>query len=124
MYSQRINTSWQGKTTWKQGKVQSFEPESIFSFIPLTFRAMPIATRIVTNGCPHSSQASICPPNSAVLHRFIADKVRNCQVFNPIVSILSKLSQYIGYFGCIAQKCVKWTEFLLTRVGLFANIPT
>jgi hypothetical protein len=33
-----------------QAKVQSFEPESIFSFIPLTFRAMPIATRIVTYG--------------------------------------------------------------------------
>jgi hypothetical protein len=32
-----------------QAKVQSFEPESIFSFIPLTFRAM-IATRIVTYG--------------------------------------------------------------------------
>jgi hypothetical protein len=31
-------------------EVQSFEPESIFSFIPLTFRAMPIATRIVTYG--------------------------------------------------------------------------
>jgi hypothetical protein len=42
------------------------------------------------------------PTNSAVLHRFIADKVRNCQVFNPIVSF-SKLSQYI-YLGLHCAK--------------------
>jgi hypothetical protein len=48
MYSQRINTSWQGKTTWKYGtgKVQSFEPESNLLVYSLTFRAMPIATEL------------------------------------------------------------------------------
>jgi hypothetical protein len=91
-----------------QAKVQSFEPEPIFSFI-LTFRAMPIATRIVTYGEVSTFITSIYMPNSAVLHRFIADKVRNCQVFNPIVSILSKLSTSATW-GCIAQKCVG-TEF-------------
>ena len=31
---------------------------------------------------PHSSQASICPPKADVLH-FNANKVLNCQEFNP-----------------------------------------
>jgi hypothetical protein len=117
MYSQRINTSWQGKTTWKYGtgKVQSFEPESNLLVYSLTFRAMPIATRIVTYGEVSTFITSIYMPNSAVLHRFIADKVRNCQVFNPIVSIFSKLLSTSATWGCIAQKCVKWAEFLLTR---------
>jgi hypothetical protein len=84
-------------------KVQSFEPESNLLVYSLTFRAMPIATRIVTYGEVSTFITSIYMPNSAVLHRFIADKVRNCQVF--IVSILfSKLSQYIGYLGLHCAK--------------------
>jgi hypothetical protein len=53
MYSQRINTSWQGKNymeVWHRQKFSHSSLNPIFSFIPLTFRAMPIATRIVTYG--------------------------------------------------------------------------
>jgi hypothetical protein len=94
-----------------QAKVQSFEPESNLLVYSLTFRAMPIATRIVTYGEVSTFITSIyMPTHSAVLHRFIADKVRNCQVFNPIVSILSKLSVH-RLLGCIAQKVSSGLNF-------------
>jgi hypothetical protein len=106
---------------WHRQKFSHSSLNPIFSFIPLTFRAMPIATRIVTYGEVSTFITSIyMPTHSAVLHRFIADKVRNCQVFNPIVSILSKLSQYIGYLGLHCASGL----FVDSRAGLFANIPT
>jgi hypothetical protein len=108
MYSQRIN-SWV-KTTWKYGTGKSSVIRAS-NLLVLTFRAMPIATRIVIIGFPHSSQASICPPNSAVLHRFIADKVRNCQVFNPIVSILFQAFSVHRLLGLHCAKVCQWAEF-------------
>jgi hypothetical protein len=52
------------------GQVQSFEPESNLPFIPLTFRAMPIATRIVTYGEVSTfTQHLYAHPILAVLHR-------------------------------------------------------
>jgi hypothetical protein len=119
MYSQRINTSWQGKNymeVWHRQKFSHSSLNPIFSFIPLTFRAMPIATRIVTYS-EVSTFINIYMPNSAVLHRFIADKVRNCQVFNPIVSILFQASVH-RLLGLHCAKSVKWAEFLLTRVAI------
>jgi hypothetical protein len=43
---------------------------------------------------------------SAVLHRFIADKVRNCQVFNPIVSILFQAFSVHRLLGAALRKSV------------------
>jgi hypothetical protein len=51
MYSQRIILAGKVKNymeVWQKFSHSSLNP--IFSFIPLTFRAMPIATRIVTYG--------------------------------------------------------------------------
>jgi hypothetical protein len=52
MYSQRIDTSWQGKNygSMAQAKVHSFEPESL-SFI-VTLGTMSDSARIITNEVP------------------------------------------------------------------------
>jgi hypothetical protein len=110
---------------WHRQKFSHSSLNPIFSFIPLTFRAMPIATRIVTYGEVSTFITSIYMPNSAVLHRFIADKVRNCQVFNPIVSILSQAFSVHRLLGAALRKSVSsGLNFVDSRAGLFANIPT
>jgi hypothetical protein len=83
---------------------------------------MPIATRIVTYGEVSTFISIYMPTNSAVLHRFIADKVRNCQVFNPIVSILFQAFSVHRLLGAALRKSVSsGLNFVLYFIW---NIPT
>jgi hypothetical protein len=48
-----------------------------FLFIALTLGIMSVpATAVIDTNFPQSSQALICPPSAAVLHRFIADSAQ------------------------------------------------
>jgi hypothetical protein len=88
----------------KIGYGQKFSGSSLnpfFLFIALTLGIMSVpATAVIDTNFPQSSQTLICPQ---VLRFciFIADSVRNCQVFKPTPSLLPNFLSTSATSNCV-----------------------